>query len=201
MRKTLVLWDAIFANIPKDSLAMLTDSDYNPLSQQNLADVKKDPIHFLEFLIVAMIESLKEFCNSLCKGSIVMEAADSSECLEKFLKFPTPDRVEVLTKMAMNFKEKLTAPKSEDAKARKAVEVQAKPVAVNPGWITNSTPAAKTSKEKLNGTGEKLSDEKLKIVSEIQTCIETIENERKHYNTDNIDRCIQMLREISEEIK
>eukprot|EP00826_Nyctotherus_ovalis_P063665 TRINITY_DN9338_c0_g1_i1.p1 TRINITY_DN9338_c0_g1~~TRINITY_DN9338_c0_g1_i1.p1 ORF type:complete len:181 (-),score=48.11 TRINITY_DN9338_c0_g1_i1:93-635(-) len=180
---------------------MLTDSDYNPLSQQNLTDVKKDPIHFLEFLIVAMIESLKEFCNSSHKGSIVMEAADSSECLEKFLKFPTPDRVEVLIKMAMNFKEKLTAPKSEDAKARKIVEVQAKSVAMNPGWITNSIPTVKASKEKLNGTGEKLSDEKLKIVNDIQTCIEAIENERKHYNADNIDKCIKMLKEITEEIK
>jgi len=62
LRKALVLWDAIFANIPKDSLVMLTDSDYNPLSQQNLADIKKDPLHFLEFIVVAMIESLKEHC-------------------------------------------------------------------------------------------------------------------------------------------
>lgn len=130
-----------------------------------------------------------------------MEAADGSECLGKCLKFPTPDRIELLIKTALNFKDKLTLLKNEDVKQKKVIEVQAKPIAMNSGWIINSIASAKVPKEKPKGTGQKLSEEKLKIMNEIQSCIEIIESEKKHYNGDNIDKCIKLLKEIREEIE
>ena len=67
----LVLWDAIFANIPSESLAMLADPEYNPLSQASLAKIESDPMNFLEFLAVAMVQSLKKECNTLLYLSLI----------------------------------------------------------------------------------------------------------------------------------
>jgi len=39
---------------------MLTDNEYNPLSQTNYTKIEADPLHFLDFLSVAMIEVLRE---------------------------------------------------------------------------------------------------------------------------------------------
>ena len=42
---------------------MLTNSEYNPLSQKNYTETNLDPLSFLEFIIVDMIESIKDKCN------------------------------------------------------------------------------------------------------------------------------------------
>ena len=41
---------------------MLIDSEYNPLSQEFYAETNRDPLNFLEFMIVAMLESIKDKC-------------------------------------------------------------------------------------------------------------------------------------------
>ena len=66
----LLIWDAIFANVPVESLKMLKDSEYNPLSQETYLDLKKDPLYFMEFVSVAMIESIRSQCISSLKLSI-----------------------------------------------------------------------------------------------------------------------------------
>jgi len=131
----------------------------------------------------------------------VIEAADSSECFEKFLKFPVPDKIEMLIKTALKFKDRFTILKSEDSKHKKVIEVQAKPISTNSGWIVNSVSPLKAPKEKPKESTQNISEEKLKIVKEIQACIEIIESEKKHYNAENIEKCIKLLKEIAEEIE
>jgi len=58
----LVLWDSIFANSSKESLQMLSEKDYNSLSQENLFKIENDPIHFLEFLSISMLQYLRKSC-------------------------------------------------------------------------------------------------------------------------------------------
>ena len=55
----LLLWDAIFANIPKDSLMMLSDPDYNPLSQDTYDHLEADPLYFVELLVLAMMKLVR----------------------------------------------------------------------------------------------------------------------------------------------
>lgn len=63
MDDVLLIWDAIFSSISKDSLKMLTDSSYNPLSQNDYTNMKKDPLEFMEFMSLAMIEYIRTPCN------------------------------------------------------------------------------------------------------------------------------------------
>lgn len=59
-----LVWDSILASISRESLAMFTDAEYNPLSQSNFLKTELDPLHFLDFLSVAMLEILRETCMS-----------------------------------------------------------------------------------------------------------------------------------------
>jgi hypothetical protein len=58
----LIIWDSIFANITKESLVMLTDSEYNPLSQMKFFEIESDPLHFLEFFSLTMCNHLRTDC-------------------------------------------------------------------------------------------------------------------------------------------
>lgn len=64
----LLIWDSIFASVPLESLKMLSDSKYDPLSQEWYMDLKKDPLYFMEFVSLAMIESIRSQCILLLKN-------------------------------------------------------------------------------------------------------------------------------------
>ena len=62
LNDVLLLWDAIFANIPKDSLMILSDPAYNPLSESTYTRPEADPLFFLELLVLAMIKLVGDEC-------------------------------------------------------------------------------------------------------------------------------------------
>jgi len=41
---------------------MLTDTNYDSLSEQNIKDIEKDPIYFLDFIAIAMLMHMKSQC-------------------------------------------------------------------------------------------------------------------------------------------
>jgi len=66
----LIIWDSTFANITKESLVMLTDSEYNPLSQTKFFEIESDPLHLLEFFSLAMCNILRTECKFVLITSV-----------------------------------------------------------------------------------------------------------------------------------
>ena len=131
-----------------------------------------------------------------------MEAVDNSECLEKFLKFPVPDKIEPLIRTATNFKINFALKKdSNDLIVHKKIETQAKSRPINSNWLFNTgSPIKPQNEESKKFHMNELNEEKLKIINDIKSCIEVIENEKKFYDSSNIEKCLKLLNEISEEM-
>eukprot|EP00826_Nyctotherus_ovalis_P057175 TRINITY_DN7809_c0_g2_i6.p1 TRINITY_DN7809_c0_g2~~TRINITY_DN7809_c0_g2_i6.p1 ORF type:complete len:377 (+),score=109.15 TRINITY_DN7809_c0_g2_i6:581-1711(+) len=197
-----IIWDSILANINRESLAMLTDTEYNPLSQSNFLKTESDPLHFLDFLSVAMLEVLRE---------TLMKSADNSECLLKVLDFPDLNNVENLIKSAIALKDHHNNQKQEKDSPKSKKKWKAEmPSVKNTDWVSNSTiffssfPRMKvlvTNPKTIKEIPVATKPVKLSAIEKLDACIRILEKEQDKRESKKVSNSIAKLRETLRTLK
>eukprot|EP00831_Metopus_contortus_P079987 TRINITY_DN8072_c0_g2_i3.p1 TRINITY_DN8072_c0_g2~~TRINITY_DN8072_c0_g2_i3.p1 ORF type:complete len:467 (+),score=100.00 TRINITY_DN8072_c0_g2_i3:90-1403(+) len=196
----LNLWDAIFANISRESLLIISDPKYNPLSDNNLLCIESDPLNFLEFLCVAMIVNVREG---------LLEDTENAESLTRLLKYPKIEKVDFLVEKAIELKLRYQSIKTNEEKKENMHNSPPKKSTSN--WISNSInfftsgPNFKLPKEEKKTVKAISSDVKpvKKTVHEkVSSCIEILQKEiKKTKGNSELIRCIEMLEDVARELK
>eukprot|EP00826_Nyctotherus_ovalis_P057176 TRINITY_DN7809_c0_g2_i7.p2 TRINITY_DN7809_c0_g2~~TRINITY_DN7809_c0_g2_i7.p2 ORF type:complete len:190 (+),score=56.42 TRINITY_DN7809_c0_g2_i7:194-763(+) len=189
---------------------MLTDTEYNPLSQSNFLKTESDPLHFLDFLSVAMLEVLRETCMSaVCL--LVMKSADNSECLLKVLDFPDLNNVENLIKSAIALKDHHNNQKQEKDSPKSKKKWKAEmPSVKNTDWVSNSTiffssfPRMKvlvTNPKTIKEIPVATKPVKLSAIEKLDACIRILEKEQDKRESKKVSNSIAKLRETLRTLK
>jgi len=138
-----------------------------------------------------------------------MDASDNSECLSRVLKFPTPDRIELLIENAISLKLRYLH-KKEIPKKPETVPVQINnSKKQNSNWMANSLnffssgPSVKLVNEEKKSGKTILAYEKQQnpTIDKLELCIKMLENEQSKIKNSEIGKCIEMLKEINKELK